>query len=443
VATKETKHVSSALERRTIRKVSRRLIPFLIILYFLSFLNRVNVAFAGLTMNHDLGFNNAVFGTGAGVFFIGTFLFGTPSNVALHRVGARRWIAWMMICWGTISAANAFATNATSFYLLRFFLGVAEAGFFPGVILYLSFWFPTRHRAFVTAIFMAAAPLSNMVGSPISGAILQYMNDVGNLHGWQWLFVVEAIPTVVLGVISLAYLTDRPEDARWLNTEEKRWLAEEMERERAGMVVRASSNVWVAFKDVRVWLLAIIYSGTSMGLYALGFWAPTLLKQFGFSFVELGVINAIPNFVAVIGMIYWGRHSDRRRERRLHVAIACAAGAVGMILAGQATSALVLVAALSVANLGINAAKPPFWSMPTLFLSSTAAAAGIGLINSVGSSFGGTLGQMVIGKLRDMSGSYASGLYFVSATLTIAAVIAVLLGQQKTVEAKDAVAPSR
>jgi MFS transporter, ACS family, tartrate transporter len=443
VATKETKHVSSALERRTIRKVSRRLIPFLIILYFLSFLNRVNVAFAGLTMNHDLGFNNAVFGTGAGVFFIGTFLFGTPSNVALHRVGARRWIAWMMICWGTISAANAFATNATSFYLLRFFLGVAEAGFFPGVILYLSFWFPTRHRAFVTAIFMAAAPLSNMVGSPISGAILQYMNDVGNLHGWQWLFVVEAIPTVVLGVISLAYLTDRPEDARWLNTEEKRWLAEEMERERAGMVVRASSNVWVAFKDARVWLLAIIYSGTSMGLYALGFWAPTLLKQFGFSFVELGVINAIPNFVAVIGMIYWGRHSDRRRERRLHVAIACAAGAVGMILAGQATSALVLVAALSVANLGINAAKPPFWSMPTLFLSSTAAAAGIGLINSVGSSFGGTLGQMVIGKLRDMSGSYASGLYFVSATLAIAAVIAVLLGQQKTVEAKDAVAPSR
>jgi ACS family tartrate transporter-like MFS transporter len=429
VATTNSIAAHSTLEQRTIRKVSRRIIPFLIILYFLSFLNRVNVAFAGLTMNHDLGFTNAVFGTGAGVFFIGTFLFGTPSNIALHRIGARRWIALMMLAWGSLSAANALATNPTSFYLLRFFIGVAEAGFFPGVILYLSFWYPTRHRAFVTAIFMAAAPLSNMIGSPISGALLQYTNGVAHLHGWQWLFIVEALPTVVLGCIALVYLTDKPEDAQWLEQDERRWLTQELEKEHSEKAARSASNVWVAFKDIRVWLLALVYSGTSMGLYAIGFWAPMLLKQFGFSFVELGVINAIPNLVAVVGMVYWGRRSDRQRERRLHVAIACLAGALGMVVAGQAASALVLVIALSVANFGINAAKPPFWSMPTLFLSSSAAAAGIGLINSVGSSIGGTVGQMVIGKLRDLSGNYSSGLYFVSATLVISAVIAVLFGR--------------
>jgi MFS transporter, ACS family, tartrate transporter len=416
----------SALEHSTIRKVSRRIIPFLIILYFLSFLNRVNVAFAGLTMIHDLNFTNAIFGMGAGVFFIGTFIFGTPSNIALHRVGARRWIAWMMLAWGTLSAANALAFNPISFYVLRFLIGVAEAGFFPGIILYLSVWYPTRHRAFVTAIFMAAAPLSNMIGSPISGALLQYMNGVAHLHGWQWLFIVEALPTVVLGCISLFFLTDKPEDAKWLTESERHWLTDEMERERAEKAARSASSIWVAFKDVRVWLLALLYSGTSMGLYAIGFWAPMLLKQFGLSFLQLGIVNAIPNLIAVVGMIYWGRRSDRMRERRVHVAIACLAGALGMVAAGQAASALALVIALSVANFGINAAKPPFWSMPTLFLSSSAAAAGIGLINSVGSSLGGTVGQMVIGKLRDLSGNYSSGLYFVSATLVLSAVIAVL-----------------
>jgi MFS transporter, ACS family, tartrate transporter len=429
VATTNLIEDRSALEQRTIRKVSRRIIPFLIILYFLSFLNRVNVAFAGLTMNHDLGFSNAVFGTGAGVLFIGTFLFGTPSNIALQRVGARRWIAWMMLAWGSLSAANALATSPTTFYLLRFFLGVAEAGFFPGIILYLSFWYPFRHRAFVTAIFMAAAPLSNMIGSPISGALLQYMNGVAHLHGWQWLFIVEALPTILLGFVSFVYLTDKPEDAQWLEQDERQWLTLEMEKERLEKAAQSASNVWIAFKDIRVWLLALLYSGTSTGLYAIGFWAPMLLKQFGMSFVELGVVNAIPNLVAVVGMIYWGRRSDRKRERRMHVAIACLAGAIGMLVAGQAASAIVLVIALSVANFGINAAKPPFWSMPTLFLSSSAAAAGIGLINSVGSSLGGTVGQMVIGKLRDLSGNYSSGLYFVSAVLVIAAVIAVLFAQ--------------
>jgi ACS family tartrate transporter-like MFS transporter len=315
--------------------------------------------------------------------------------------------------------------------VLRFFLGVAEAGFFPGIILYLSLWYPTRHRAFVTAIFMAAAPLSNMIGSPISGALLQYMNDVGGLHGWQWLFIVEALPTAILGGVSFFYLTDKPEDAQWLEPAERRWLTEEMDRERSEKAARSASNAWLAFRDPRVWLLAVIYSGTSMGLYAIGFWAPMLLKQFGFSYLELGAINAVPNLVAVIGMVYWGRHSDRQRERRLHVAIACLAGAIGMIVAGQASSALVLVLALAVANLGINAAKPPFWSMPTLFLSSSAAAAGIGLINSIGSSMGGTVGQMVIGKLRDLSGSYSSGLYFVSASLVLSAVIAVMFSRPK------------
>ncbi|CAG9269260.1 Putative tartrate transporter [Paraburkholderia unamae] len=418
---------AAALETGVVRKVSRRITPFIIVLYFLSFLNRVNVGFAGLTMNHDIGLSQAMFGIGAGIFFVGYIAAGMPSNLVLQRVGARKWIALLMVVWGVLSAATAFASGPYSFYTLRFVLGLAEAGFFPGIILYLSFWFPARHRAFVTAMFMTAAPLSNMIGSPISGALMN-LDGVAHLHGWQWLLLVEGAPTVLLGVVSFFYLTDRPEDARWLAPAERQWLSDAMRREREAKAAQSQSSVWAAVKDPRVLLLALVYAGTSTGLYAIGIWAPMIIHRFGFSYFELGLVNAIPNLFAVLTMVLWARHSDRTNERRLHVAIACLAAGVGMLLSGYAANAIVLIVGLSIANFGINAAKPPLWSMPTQFLSGSAAAAGIALINAMGSLIGGTIGPMVIGRLRDVSGDYSLGLYFVSATLLVSAVLAYAFG---------------
>jgi MFS transporter, ACS family, tartrate transporter len=425
----------SALETRVVRKISRRITPFIIVLYFLSFLNRVNVGFAGLTMNHDIGLTKAMFGIGAGIFFIGYILAGMPSNLALQRVGARRWIALLMVLWGLLSAATAFVVGPYSFYTLRLLLGLAEAGFFPGVILYLSFWFPARRRALVTALFMAAAPLSNMIGSPISGALMN-LEGVASLHGWQWLFLVEGAPTVLLGIVSWFFLTDRPEDARWLAPAERRWLSEEMQRERDLKAAQSKSSVWDAFKDPRVLLLSLVYAGTSTGLYAIGIWAPMIIHQFGFSYFQLGLVNAIPNLFAVVTMVLWARRSDRTGERRLHVSIACLAACIGMLMSGHATSAIVMVVGLSIANFGINAAKPPLWSMPTQFLSGSAAAAGIALINAMGGLVGGTIGPMVIGKLRDISGDYSLGLYFVSATLLVSATLAYLFGRRSRREGR-------
>ena len=418
------------LEASTVRRISRRIVPFIIVLYFLSFLNRVNVGFAGLTMNHDIGLTPATFGFGAGIFFVGYILFGMPSNLALQRYGARRWIALLMVVWGTLSAATAVVSGPYSFYLLRFLLGLAEAGFFPGIILYLSYWFPARHRAFVTAIFMTAAPLSNMIGSPISGALMG-MNGVAHLYGWQWLFILEGAPTVLLGVISWFFLTDRPGDAAWLEPAQRQWLTGEMAREHAAQAGRSASSVWGAIKDPRVLMLALVYAGTSTGLYAVGIWAPMIINRFGFSYFELGLVNAIPNLVAVIGMVLWAKNSDRTGERRLHVSLACLAAGVGMLVAGHAESVVILIVGLSVANFGINAAKPPLWSMPTQFLSGSAAAAGIALINAMGSLIGGTFGPMVIGKLRGMSGDFSLGLYFVSGTLIASALISYAFGLKR------------
>jgi MFS transporter, ACS family, tartrate transporter len=421
---------AAALEASTIRKISRRIVPFIVVLYFLSFLNRVNVGFAGLTMNREIGLTPAMFGFGAGIFFVGYIVCGMPSNLVLQRVGARRWIAVLMVAWGLLSAGTAFATGPHSFYALRFALGLAEAGFFPGIILYLSYWFPARHRAFVTAIFMAAAPLSNMIGSPISGALLD-MDGIAHLHGWQWLFLAEGAPTVLLGIVSWFFLTDRPEDATWLSEQERGWISEEMASERAAKSAQSASKIWTAVKDPRVLLLSLVYAGTSTGLYAIGIWAPMIIHRFGFSYFELGLVNAIPNLVAVVGMVLWARNSDRTGERRLHVAIACLAAGVGMVMSGHASSALILVIGLSIANFGINAAKPPLWSMPTQFLSGSAAAAGIAIINAMGSLIGGTIGPMVIGKLRGISGDFSLGLYFVSATLLLSAVLSYAFGARR------------
>jgi MFS transporter, ACS family, tartrate transporter len=417
------------LESAVIRRLMWRIIPFVIACYFMSFLNRVNIGFAALTMNKDLGLTSEMFGVGAGIFFVGYVLFGVPSNLLLNRIGARRLVSVMMVVWGVVSGATAFVKGAYSFYIMRFAMGVVEAGFFPGIILYLSFWFPARHRAGATAIFMSAAALSNIVGSPVSGAIME-MNGILKLKGWQWLFLLEAMPTVLLGIAAYFYLTNKPSDASWLTSEQRDWLVDEMARESANKGKSKADSVWSALRNARVLGLGLVYFGTSTGLYAIGIWTPLFLSKFGYSYTVLGLLAAIPNIVAVVGMIWWGRSSDRRNERMLHCAIACLAGAVGMLIAGSAAGIAILIIGLSLANFGINAAKPPMWSMPTQFLSGGAAAAAIGLINTLG-NLAGTVGQVVIGKLKAVSGDYSSGMYYVAATLFISAVVILIAAPKK------------
>ena len=415
----------SELERRTLRKISLRIVPFIMLLYFISYIDRVNIGFAALTMNKDLGFTSSVFGFGAGIFFLGYFLFEVPSNIILEKVGARLWIARVMITWGIISAAFAFIQGEMSFYVFRFLLGVAEAGFFPGIILYLSYWFPARRRAQVVSFFMAAAPISTVLGSPLSSALLE-MHGVLGLKGWQWMFLLEAIPAVLLGFVVFFFLTDRPEKATWLASDERDWLVSTMNAEHAAKGAKAHHSIWSGLSDMRVLALSLIYFGTSAGLYTLGIWAPQIIRQFDLSTMQVGLLNAVPPTVAIVAMIIWARHSDRTGERTWHVVIACLVAAVGLALAGLAGSVLTVVAALTLVNIGISSAKPPLWSMPTMFLSGSAAAAGIATINSIG-NLGGFVGPTVIGWIKDTTGSFLGGLYFVAGLLCLSAVLTLLL----------------
>ncbi|HEV2274778.1 MAG TPA: MFS transporter [Acidobacteriaceae bacterium] len=422
-----------SLEACVLRKISWRILPFVMLLYLVSFLDRVNVGFAALAMNKEIGLTPSMFGLGGGIFFLGYFLFEIPSNLILHRVGARVWIARVMVSWGFVSIATAFVTGPHSFYLLRFLLGLAEAGFFPGIILYLSLWFPARQRAAAIAAFMAAAPLSTAVGSPISGALME-MPALGGLSNWQWLFILEALPAVVLGLAVLKVLTDRPEEASWLTLAERGWLARKLQSERTGnqSQPRHTESVWRALKDPRVLVLSLIYLGTSAGLYTLGLWAPLIIRQFNSSTFKIGLLTAIPSVVAVLSMIAWARHSDRTQERTWHVVIPCAAGCIGMILAAGAHSQVSVILALCIVGFGVNAGKPPLWAMPTLFLSGAGAAAGIAMINSIG-NLGGFFGPLAIGWLKQATGSYAGGLYVVAAMLATSAVITVLLSRRRPV----------
>ena len=343
----------SELETRVMRRISFRIVPFIMLLYFIAFIDRVNIGFAALTMNKDLGFSPAVFGLGAGIFFVGYFLFEVPSNLILNKVGARLWIARVMITWGIVSALFAFIQGETSFLILRFLLGVAEAGFFPGIILYLSFWFPARYRAGVVSLFMAAAPISVVLGSPLSSALLE-MDGLLGLRGWQWMFILEAIPAFLLGFVVLGYMTDKPEKATWLKDDEREWLVNEMAAEHAAKAGTASHSIWRGLADLRVLALSLIYFGTSAGLYTLGIWAPQIIKEFGLSSLQVGFLNAVPPTVAVVAMVLWARHSDKTNERTWHVVGACIAAAVGLALAGSAGSWVSVVAALTLVNIGIS-----------------------------------------------------------------------------------------
>lgn len=407
-----------------VRKLTWRLVPFLFLLYIVAYLDRINVGFAALQMREQLSFTDAVYGLGAGMFFAGYFFFQVPSNLALQRVGARRWIALLMMVWGVISVSMIMVRGPHSFYVLRFLLGAAEAGFFPGVILYLKNWFPAQARARTVARFMTAAPLSGVVGGPLSGALLG-LHPTGGLAGWQWMFLLEGIPAVVLGGVALAYLVDCPEEAPWLLPQEKVWLIETLRLERS--LVANEAGAFAALRSGRIWMLAMVYFGLNTVSYGVSLWLPTLIRSLsGVSNFTIGVLSAIPYVAAAVAMVAVGLHSDRSGERRWHTAVPAFVGALALTCAAYSTSVGPAILAISVAVLGVFSMVGPFWAMPTSLLSGMAAATGIALINSVG-NLGGFAGPYVIGLVRTSTGQFKGGLLLVSVALAISGAVVLMV----------------
>ena len=414
-------------ERTALLKVTRRLLPFLFLLYVVCFLDRVNLGFAALQMNHDLGFSPAVYGFGAGIFFLGYVLFEVPSNLVLARVGARRWIARIMISWGVVASAMMFIRGPLSLYALRFLLGAAEAGFFPGMIYYLSRWYPAAERARAISRFMVAIPVSGIVGGPISGALLGLNGRLG-LAGWQWLFLLEGLPAVLLGFVVLAFLTDGPDEAKWLTTAECEWLNARLAEERDECERRHGLGVAQALTNGTVWRLgALILLSNAFGVYVLGLWLPQIVRSLtGLSDLAVGVVTAVPNLVAAITMVLVGAHSDRTGERLLHIAVVATVAAVGFVASAWLQSPLLVVVALSLAAAGAISSHGPFWTLPSRFLTGSAAAGGIALIVSI-ANLAGFAGPYVMGLLKGASGSFRSGLISVGLASFAGAILAVWL----------------
>jgi ACS family tartrate transporter-like MFS transporter len=398
--------------------VRRRLLPLMIVCFFIAFLDRVNVGFAALQMNEDLGFSARIYGLGAGIFFIGYFLFEVPSNLILHRVGARRWIARIMITWGLIAAGMAFVQGTTSFYVMRFLLGVAEAGFFPGMIYYISLWFPRRERARATAIFILGLPISVLLGAPISAALLS-LDGLGGYQGWQWLFVIEGIPAVFLGFVVLAYLTDRPSDARWLPPAQRDWLVAKLAEEAAATAGIRRFSVGEALRNGKVLTLALAFLCNVVPIYGITMWLPLIVKSAGdMTNVQIGLVTTLPYICAAVAMVVNARHSDRTGERKLHILIGALVGAAGFVLAAVSTSPYVGLAGICIGAAGIWSANTVFWTLPATFLTGAAAAAGIGLINAVG-NLGGFVGPYLIGWIREALGGFSPAMYCLAGFLTV------------------------
>jgi ACS family tartrate transporter-like MFS transporter len=415
--------VERTIEQRTMRKIYWRILPFAGLLYFICYIDRVNVGFAALTMRGDLGLTQAAYGIGAGTaFFLGYFILEVPSNVILHKVGARLWIARIMITWGLISGATALVVGEWSFYSVRFLLGLAEAGFFPGMILFFTYWFPPLHRGRIIAGFMTAIPISIALGAPISTSIME-MNGLLGLAGWKWLFLLEATPAVLLGLVVLVFLTDRPEQASWLSDDEKAWLSAELHREKRAVEAIRTFSLMQSLFNVRVWALAVIYFGIGAASVGLVMFLAQIVKQLGLSNFATGFASSIPYIFGTIGMVIWGFISDRMNERRWNCAIACLFAAIGLTWAGLTLGTWWSLAGLSVATIGFYGMKPAFWPMPSLFLTGTAAAAGIAWINSIG-NVGGAAGPALVGWIKDFTGSYSGGLYGLAAFTGVSAIIA-------------------
>jgi ACS family tartrate transporter-like MFS transporter len=420
------------LEARTIAKVSARLIPFLILCYFVAYLDRVNVGFAALTMNQDLHLSASAFGFGAGIFFLAYFFLEVPSNLLLERVGARRWIARIMFTWGIVSGATAFVRGETSFYTVRVLLGIAEAGFFPGIIFFLTLWYPAVYRARIIGAFMVAIPLSSVIGAPISGLLLG-LDGMAGLKGWQWLFILEAVPALLLSFVVYFYLTDRPADAAWLQAEEREWLMGRLRQEDATREAARRYSVAQALVDPRVLALSLIHFGAVATNYGLSFFLPQIVKAFGVSNVQAGVITALPYVTGSIGIVWWGRHSDRTRERRFHLAGALLIASGGIAASTALANPVLKMIALTIAGFGIFGCLPVFWTFPTAFLSGAAAAGGIALINSIG-NLAGFAAPYVVGRLKDATGSYTAGLLSIAAAGAAAAIVVLLLRHDASID---------
>jgi MFS transporter, ACS family, tartrate transporter len=419
--------------RNTIRKVSVHLLPFLFCLYVIAYLDRVNFGYAALQMNSDLMLSAEMFGFLSGIFFIGYVLFEIPSNIILQRTGARIWITRIMVTWGIVVIITAFASSAGELAVLRFILGIAEAGFFPGLILYLTGWFRQKELAQAIAFFMAALAVSNIIGAPVSTWILDNIAWFG-LTGWRWLFIIEGLPAVLLGIATWFCLTDRPEDAHWLDENEKQWLSAELVREREAQVRSgAGTQIRNVIADRNIWHLALVYCLLVIGLYGTGFWIPQIIRALNPAFTnsEIGILMMIPFIIALISMIAWGRHSDKTGERRWHTALPPFVGGCALIGAGIISQPLVVFALLVVATVGIYCSFGPFWTLPAMVFAGTAAAVGIALINSVG-NFGGFIGPMLMGYITMSTGSLQGALVAVGCCLVACGILAALVREQNS-----------
>ncbi|WP_254453574.1 MFS transporter [Siccirubricoccus sp. G192] len=438
----------NGIERRTIDKVMWRLLPFLIACYFVAYLDRVNVGFAKLQMNAALGLSEAAYGLGAGMFFIAYFLLEVPSNLALDKFGARLWIARIMLSWSIISGLFAFIgpiaemvglSNASVFYILRFLLGIAEAGFFPGIIFYLTLWFPSVYRARVVAFFMLAIPFSSIIGAPISGALLNI--SAAGLEGWQWLFILEAVPSVLMAFGVVFYLTDRPALATWLKDDERAWLEARLDAERQKKEAAEHLSIAKALSDSRVLACALVYFCLNAASYGVAFFLPTIVKGFGVSNFQTGLLSALPFVFGAVGMILLGRNSDRTLRRREHVCFALILAAVGVAGAGLVSSPVLVLGLLCLGQIGVSAMPPLFWPIPSAFLTGTSAAAGIAAINSIG-NLSGFAGPYMMGYLKDLTGDFTAGLLLLGAFAVLGAIVAMTLKFNRRLEIAEPATPA-
>ncbi len=423
---------ASAVETRTMRRVAWRLVPFLIVCYFVAYLDRVNIGFAKITMDKDLGISETIYGQAAGIFFLAYFLFEVPSNLFLERFGARKWIARIMLTWGILSGAMALVGGVRSLIAVRFLLGLAEAGFFPGIIFFLTLWFPAAYRGRIVGYFMAAIPMSGVIGGPVSGYLLG-LDGVLGLRGWQWLFVLEAVPALLLSFVVFFYLTDRPADATWLQADERAWLTNRLDLEQRQREAAAHFTVGQALLNPKVLALAYVYFGGVACNYGVSFFIPQLFKNFGLTNVQTGWLTALPFAVGAVTMVLWGISSDRTGERKMHTAIAIAVAAIGIGGSTFFANPAVKVLLLSIGAMGVYGFLPVFWTLPTAFLSGPAAAGGIAIINALG-NLSGYFGPAATGKLKDLTGSYDAGFLLMAALALIAVVVVLVLSHDSQLE---------
>lgn len=423
-------------KRSALRKNAWRLLPLLVAALVFSYIDKNNAGFAALTMMHDLGLTHTQFGWGAGLLFVGYCLLEVPSNLALYRYGARKWLARIMVTWGFATAATALAVGPHSFYLLRFLLGVAEAGFFPGATFILACWFPAEYRARILAIYMLGAPLSSVIGGPMSGLLFQ-LHGVLGLHGWQWMYIAQGLPAALIGVGIYIVVRDYPQDAHWLSTEEREALLDDLNAETR---TEHKSTSISALKDSRIYLLGIIQFGFVIGTYGVGVWLPLILKEYGFGTLKIGMLTAIPYAVACVGTYVWARFADRGRHHAAHLGVICLLGAVGFVISTLDWGVTVQLTGISLAVLAVFAARAVFWTIPTSFLGGRAAAGGLALINTIG-TLGGFVGTVMVGRLKDIYGTYTAGLWAMAGAFFVSALLTLLLRRyRETHESYPAVA---